>query len=213
MPIIGTPLGGMWALCLALDAPDRVTAVASLGVPAVALPGIHGDPAFTALSTPGFRHLIARLGSPSVALTQRALARGAIGPSAAAGAPDGFFDVVHEGMRQPAYRTAMLSHMWLAMRLGRPRSENFLSEPELRQLAAPVLMIWGDRDPYGGPDIGRRAAALIPNARLEVIEGRHAPFLDDPPHCGALICELLGRAPLTGPSAAHMQGAGGETRA
>jgi pimeloyl-ACP methyl ester carboxylesterase len=50
VPIVGTSLGGMWALCLAADAPERVAAPASLGVPAVALPGMHGDPFFTALS-------------------------------------------------------------------------------------------------------------------------------------------------------------------
>jgi 2-hydroxy-6-oxonona-2,4-dienedioate hydrolase len=193
VPVIGTSLGGMWALCLAVDAPGRVTAVASLGVPAVALPGMRGDPAFTALSTPGVRQLVARIGSPSVAVTRRALARGAIGPRAAELAPEGFFDVVHEGMRQPGVRTAMLSHMWLAMRLGRPRPENFLSDAELQHVAAPVLMIWGDEDPYGGPEIGRRAAGLIPDAHLEVMPGRHAPFLDDPERCGALIDQLLRR--------------------
>ena len=192
VPVIGTSLGGMWALCLAVDAPERITALASLGVPAVALPGMRGDPAFTALSTPGLRQLVARIGSPSVAVTRRALARGAIGPHAAELAPDGFFDVVHEGMRQPGFRTAMLSHMWLAMRLGRPRPENFLSDAELQHIAAPVLMVWGDDDPYGGPEIGRRAAALMPNAHLEVIPARHAPFLDDPQRCGALINRLLG---------------------
>jgi pimeloyl-ACP methyl ester carboxylesterase len=66
IPIVGTSLGGMWALCLALDAPDRVSAVASLGVPAVALPGMHGDPVFTALSTPGLRQVIARIRPPNV---------------------------------------------------------------------------------------------------------------------------------------------------
>ena len=192
VPIVGTSLGGMWALCLAVDAPERITALASLGVPAVALPGMRGDPFFTALSTPGLRQLVARIGSPSVAVTRRALARGAIGPHAAELAPDGFFDVVHEGMRQPGFRTAMLSHMWLAMRLGRPRPENFLSDAELQHIAAPVLMVWGDEDPYGGPGIGRRAAALMPNAHLEVIPARHAPFLDDPQRCGALINQLLG---------------------
>jgi pimeloyl-ACP methyl ester carboxylesterase len=45
VPVIGTSLGGMWALCLAVDAPGRVSAVASLGVPAVALPGMRGEPA------------------------------------------------------------------------------------------------------------------------------------------------------------------------
>jgi pimeloyl-ACP methyl ester carboxylesterase len=192
--MVGTSLGGMWALCLALDAPDRITAIVSLGVPAVALPGMHGDSALTALSTPGLRHLIARLRSPNVATTRRVLARGAIGPHAAEQAPEGFFEVVHEGMRQPGYRTAMLTHMQLAMRLGRPRPVNLLSDSELRRLTVPVLMIWGDEDPYGAPDIGRRACALIPNGRLEVIAGRHAPFLDDPELCGALISDHLRRA-------------------
>jgi pimeloyl-ACP methyl ester carboxylesterase len=142
---------------------------------------------------PGVRQVLARIGSPSVAVTRRALARGAIGPGATELAPEGFFDVVHEGMRQPGIRTAMLSHMWLAMRLGRPRPENFLSDTELQRIAAPVLMIWGDEDPYGGPEIGRRAAGLIPDAQLEVVPGRHAPFLDDPQRCGVLIDQLIRR--------------------
>lgn len=147
VPIVGTSLGGMWALCLAVDAPDRVAAMASLGVPAVALPGMHGDPFFTALSTPGLRQLVARIRPPNVATVRRVGARGVIGPGATERAPDGFFEVVLEGMRQPGFRTAMLSHMSLAMRRGRPRPENLLSEAELRQLTVPVLMIWGDEDP------------------------------------------------------------------
>jgi 2-hydroxy-6-oxonona-2,4-dienedioate hydrolase len=88
----------------------------------------------------------------------------------------------------------MVSHMWLAMRIGRPRRENFLSDAELRDIAAPVLMICGDEDPYDSPEIGRRATALMRDAQLEVIPGRHVPFLDDPARCGVLIGELLGRA-------------------
>ena len=195
VPIVGTSLGGMWALSLAVAAPDRISALASLGVPAIALPGMHGDPFFTALSTPGLRHLVARIGSPSVAVTRRSLAGGAVGRRGADRAPEGFFEVVHEGMRQPGYRVAMLSHMWLAMRLGRPRPSNFLSDAELQAISAPVLMIWGDEDPYGEPEIGRRATELIPDARLEVIPGRHAPFLDDAARCGALVNDLLSSTP------------------
>ena len=193
-PIVGTSLGAMWALCLAVDAPHRVTAVAALGVPALALPGVRANPAFVALSTPGLRHVVARLGLPSVAMTRRSMASGVIGPRAAEQAPDGFFETVHEGMHQPGFRTAMVSHLWLAFRMGRPCPENFLSDAELRAIAAPVLMIWGDDDPYGSPEMGRRAAALIPDARLEVIPGRHAPVLDDAARCGALVEALLERA-------------------
>ena len=191
VPIVGTSLGGMWALWMAVDAPGRVAAVASLGVPAVALPGMRGDAFLTALSTPGLRHLVARIGSPSVAMARRSLARGVIGPGAAERAPEGFFEVVHEGMRQPGYRTAMLTHMQLAMRFGRPRPENLISDSELRQITVPVLMIWGNEDPYGGPEIGQRACELIPHARLEIIPGRHAPFLDNPERCGAFINDLV----------------------
>lgn len=191
--IVGTSLGAMWALYLAVDAPQRVSAIASLGVPAIALPGMHGDTFFTAMTTPGLRHVVARMGSPSVNMTRLSMARGAIGPRAAARAPEGFFETLHEGMRQPGFRTAMLSHMWLAMRSGRPRPENFLSQRELAGIAVPVLMIWGDEDPYGAPQIGERAVEIMPDARLEVVPARHAPFIDDPERCGALIGGLLER--------------------
>src|SRR5262249_51181391 len=152
--------------------------------------GMHGDPYMAALSTPGFRHLVARLRSPNVATTRRSLTRGVIGPRAAERAPEGFFDVVHESMRQPGFRTAMLTHVWKAMRIGRPGPVNLVSEQELGRIAAPVVMIWGQDDPYGGPEIGQRACAVMPAARLEVIPGRHAPFVDDPERCGALIDDV-----------------------
>ena len=85
----------------------------------------------------------------------------------------------------------MLSHMWLAMHVGRPRPVNFLSDGDLRQITAPVLMVWGEEDPYGGPEIGRRALEFLPDARLEVMPGRHAPFLDDAARCAALINDLV----------------------
>jgi pimeloyl-ACP methyl ester carboxylesterase len=94
----------------------------------------------------------------------------------------------------------MLTHMHLAMRFGRPRRENLISDNELRQLTVPVLMIWGDEDPYGEPEIGRRACALVPDQRFEIVPGRHAPFLDDPERCGALINDLVASAVPPGAS-------------
>jgi len=37
--------------------------------------------------------------------------------------------------------------------------------------------------------IGERAVSLMPHARLDVIPGNHAPFLDDPRGCAQLIHE------------------------
>jgi pimeloyl-ACP methyl ester carboxylesterase len=45
----------------------------------------------------------------------------------------------------------------------------------------------GDADIYGPPSVVERAAALMPGARVEVMPGGHAPFLDSPERCAGLI--------------------------
>lgn len=184
--LVGTSLGGMWALNLAAAHPERVGAVVSIGAPAVAFPGTRGDPMFTAITTPWVGAVAVRLRPPTTGTARRGLAR-VLGQPAVARTPDEWFDVTRLSMEVPGWPRAMRSHMLLALRVGRPRPENFFREEELRRLEAPVLFIWGDRDAYGGPEIGRRAAALMPSARLEVMPANHAPFLDDPQRCAALI--------------------------
>jgi len=51
----------------------------------------------------------------------------------------------------------------------------------------PVRFILGDDDVYGSPEIGRRAAALMPDATVHVLPAGHAPFADEPEACAALI--------------------------
>jgi len=95
--------------------------------------------------------------------------------------------VVRATMGMPGWRKAMSSHLNLAMRSGRPLPENFIGDDELRGLAAPVHFVMGDEDPYGPPAVAERAAALMPDASVSTIPGRHAPFLDDPAACAAAI--------------------------
>jgi pimeloyl-ACP methyl ester carboxylesterase len=186
--LVGTSLGGMWALCLALDAPDRVSAVVSIGMPAAALPGLRGDPFFTVLTIPGLGRVASRvMPAPTGAKAVRKAMKGVMGQATLDRTPDEFFDVVAAGMRVPGWRDAMWTHLNLALRFGRQRPGNALTDDELRSIAAPVQFIWGQDDVYGGPEIGQRAAALIPEGRLEVVPGNHAPFLDDPERCAALI--------------------------
>jgi pimeloyl-[acyl-carrier protein] methyl ester esterase len=185
--IVGTSLGAMWALNLAFAAPERVSSVVVLGMPAVALPGLRPDPYFKLLTTPGLGRLAARGPTPkNAAAARKGMAR-ALGQRAVERLPDEFFDVVRTGMAKPGWGQAMWSHLNLAMRYGHARPENAFTDDQLRSINAPVQLIWGDRDAYGGPEIGQRAAAVLPDARLEVIKGGHAPFLDDPERCADLI--------------------------
>ena len=107
--------------------------------------------------------------------------------------PDEYFEVVVAGMGMPGWRESMWTHLNLVLRFGRGRPENVLTDSELRSITVPVQFISGEDDVYGGPEIGRRAAALIPGARIEVMPGNHAPFLDDPQRCAALIGRAVSR--------------------
>jgi 2-hydroxy-6-oxonona-2,4-dienedioate hydrolase/4,5:9,10-diseco-3-hydroxy-5,9,17-trioxoandrosta-1(10),2-diene-4-oate hydrolase len=188
--LVGTSLGAMWALNLALEAPERVSGIVSLGVPAVALPGFRGDPFFTAISTPGLGALAARLRPPTTRTARRGMVN-ALGQGAVDRTPDEWFELVRRSMGMPGYPVAMRSHLRLAMRRGRPRAENVLGDSELRRIATPVLFLWGESDVYGGPEIGRRAAREMPDARLETLPGGHAVFLDDPVSCARHIGDFF----------------------
>jgi pimeloyl-ACP methyl ester carboxylesterase len=187
--IAGTSLGGMWGLAMAMTKPERVSAVISLGMPAVAFPGVRRDPFFTILTTPVLGRLAKHAPTPKSARAARKAMAKVLGERALERTPDEYFDVVRLGMAQPAWPAAMRTHLNLALRVGRPRPENAFTDDELRSITTPVWQLWGDGDVYGGPDIGRRAAELMPNARIEVIRGGHAPFLDDPGRCAELIRE------------------------
>ena len=90
-------------------------------------------------------------------------------------------------MAMPGWRLAMSSHLNRAMRSGRPLPENLFTDDELRSIELPVRFVLGDDDVYGSPEIGRRAAALMPDARVDVLPAGHAPFADEPETCAALI--------------------------
>jgi pimeloyl-ACP methyl ester carboxylesterase len=187
-PLVGTSLGAMWALCFALGAPERVSAVVAIGMPAVALPGIRADPFFRLLTVPGLGRAASRVVPvPKGVKAARKGMKGVLGQAAGDRTPDEFFEVVSAGMRMPGWRDAMWTHLNLALRSGRGRPENVLTDEELRSIATPVQFIWGQDDVYGGPEIGRRAVALMADARIEVMPCNHAPFLDYPERCAALI--------------------------
>jgi len=185
--IAGTSLGAMWAMCLALERPERVRRVVALGIPAVALAGMKGDPFFRAMTTPGVRQLVRRAPAPKTAKATRRGMTKAVGRPVAERYPDEYFDMVRASMGMPGWKDAMYSHLNLAMRSGKPLPENPFSDDELRSIDVPVHFVMGDADVYGGPEVVQRAAALMPDAQVEVMPGGHAPFLDDPERCARAV--------------------------
>jgi pimeloyl-ACP methyl ester carboxylesterase len=146
-----------------------------------------GDPFFRAMTTPGVRALVSRAPAPKTAKAVRRASRKALGRHAAELLPDAYFELMRATMVMPGWKPAMSSHLNLAMRSGRPLPENLLSDDELRSIEVPVRFILGDEDVYGPPEIGRRAAALMPDATVHVLAAGHAPFADEPETCAELI--------------------------
>ena len=51
----------------------------------------------------------------------------------------------------------------------------------LEQIRTPMLFLWGEEDPFGGPEVARQLVGSLPNAELELWPGAgHAPWIDDP---------------------------------
>lgn len=67
----------------------------------------------------------------------------------------------------------------------------------LSKVSAPTYFLWGEEDPFGGPEVARRLVEQLPNARLELMPGAgHAVWLDDPHHVAKVIdAHLSGATP------------------
>src|SRR6266545_4516579 len=62
---------------------------------------------------------------------------------------------------------------------------------ELRRVAMPTLVMWGEREPLGDVSVARAVAELIPQPRLEVLAGGHGPWLGQPTQTAAAIAEFV----------------------
>ena len=190
--IVANSLGGMFALWTAVDAPQRVRAVAALGEPAVALPGARGNVAMGMLTAPvagrAFQLAMA-VPAPRAALKRTMAA--AIGWPAVANSSNDLLDIHALAVRQRGQAASFRSLLRRILDGRTPRPENVLTTAELERITAPVLFVWGDNDVFLSPQDGSPSVARMSNARLEIVPGGHDPWIDDPPRCGRLVADFL----------------------
>ncbi|HEY3560670.1 MAG TPA: alpha/beta hydrolase [Kribbella sp.] len=196
--IVGNSIGGYFALAFALAEPERVSRLALIGEPANAegaprlfhrLVGtrrlntlLYKGPLKPAKNVPEVRagfaksKLVADPSRPSDALCE-CLAAGAQIPGATTS-----WTTMVERIFVPAG-----SGLWAKDSLGTHKLA-----PELARVDQPTLFLWGDKDPLGAPAVGESLAALMPNARLEVVaDAGHLPWLDQPKVCADILLEFL----------------------
>lgn len=191
--LLGHSGGGVWALWYALAHPDRVKRLVLIGVPAV--PKTRCPLPVRLISTPGVGDLLSRLMPPNPKSVLR-LASSLGEKATLAGHPDLVDLLVAVGRDPIANRVAkeefraLVSPFALLSPSGWRRRSRVRPD-ELRQVAMPTLVVWGEQDPLGSVSVAQAVTELIPHARLEVLPNGHAPFLGQPAQTAATVAQFV----------------------
>lgn len=178
----GESLGGWVAARLAIDHPDRVSAVVlnTMG-------GTRADPAVMerirdlstqAVEDPSWERVRARLewlmADPASVTDDLVATRQAI-------------------YAQPTMRASMQAS--LALQDMETRQRNLLSDEDLGRLSVPALVLWTSHDPTAPPEEGKRIAGLVPGAQFHVMEDcGHWPQFEKAEEFNALHLAFLDQA-------------------
>lgn len=182
--LIGHSQGAMQALWLALDAPERVRSVVSIGFPAVAF-GATPD-ALRFLARRGIGPLLLSLPLPPPAY--RNLIAGNMGTAAVRAYPD-LVRAAYLATHRAGFPKTVSSYLQEMFRGADAEPRQYaLSDAELRSIAPPALVLWGKDDAHFQPvEEAKAKAALMPHSRFALVAGSHEPWLDDIDACANLI--------------------------
>ncbi|MFQ5826994.1 MAG: alpha/beta fold hydrolase [Dehalococcoidia bacterium] len=181
--LVGNSLGGSWALWFAQACPDRVARMAQIGCPAF-IEGMKLLAFMRLLSIPGLNRVMTKLQPMTVKFARNMFRQIGHGASIDAGRiPDVLFEWYYHLMKHTATMRRELTAIekacvwpWRDM-----RHDLILGEQDFRKTPQPTLFLWGEDDPFGGPQLGHRAAGVLENATVHAFaKSGHLPWLDDP---------------------------------
>lgn len=187
VPVIANSMGGLWTLWLAREDPSRIQTMTQVGCPALLL-GTSAPFSFRMLGVRGVNRLLVKaLPTPDGETQLRQL-----GDGAAIGAVPPEFLALLEATDDPdPFWPASFSLLEAATTLRGPRMQ--FTEAELARVEHPTLFVWGDNDPFGPPEVGERAAAIVPDARFVHVEGGHLPWAGQSEAIGESVRQHLSR--------------------
>lgn len=186
--LVGLSQGGALTLATAIESPDRVDRIVALA-PAGILsfpPVIHQMLWLTARS-----RLLNHTLPSAMFRSRKAVARMAR-HSLFAGPVEDFDDIVDEIVAEVRQSGAGSSD-WQNDSIGFARMRVDL-RPRLREITAPTLFIQGGRDVGVRPKHAITAAKLVPNARIEILDGHgHWSNRQSPRRVNHLIADFLNK--------------------
>lgn len=191
VPIVAHSIGAHWSLWMAMDRPERVSALVLMGVPGNV---INTRPPFALrlLSVPVLNKVLFSLITPrDTAHSLRGLSFMGHSSQTLANLPQAMADCYYYFQKLPNYQLSSLSLMEQANTMfgGKPIT---ITEQQLKHVQQPTMFLWGTDDNFGSVETGRHIAAMMPSSQFHTIQpGGHLPWLDDPEKCGKLILCFL----------------------
>ena len=192
VPVISHSMGSHWSLWFAMDCPARVQRLALLGVPGNVM-GCCPPLPLRLASVPGAGRFLFRFITPrSPCHALRGLSFMGHPQKTLAALPPEMQDCYYAFQLLPNYRAASLSLMEVTNTLRGSVPGIRITEQALSRVAQPVLLVWGQNDPFGSVEEGEKIARALPCAEWMLIEnGGHLPWLDAPQHGGEAILHFF----------------------
>lgn len=174
--IVGSSIGGYWALVFALAHPERVDKLVLIGEPAFSLPP--GSEIFAKPITT----------IPDLEMTKRKYAAKLV--FHINNVSDEMLKLDLAGFLLP---NAVLSWNSMLEQVDREGKRlTYALRPELKNLKCKTLFIWGEQDKFAPPVYGQEMANLIPDASCTVVkDAGHLVWMDQPTKCSTLLKDFL----------------------
>jgi len=192
--LLGHSAGGVWALRYALAHPERVEQLVLIGPPA--LPKTRCPLPYRLMATPGVGALLSRVPPSPKSVLRFA---GFMGERATLAEHPDLVDLFVVAGRDPLAVTALRAEVrelvspFALLSPSGWRRHSRVRPDELRRLAMPTLLIWGEREPLGSVSVARAVSELIPRGRLQVLPTGHGPWLGQPSQTAATVVDFVRR--------------------
>jgi 4,5:9,10-diseco-3-hydroxy-5,9,17-trioxoandrosta-1(10),2-diene-4-oate hydrolase len=186
--VVGSSLGGLVGLHLALSEPSRVSA---LGLIASAGLGREVTYALRSLALPGIGRLAVAWGKRSPGAAQRALGRATLLFARPRNVPLKWLKEQYRLARLPGFVEAQLATVRAQVRL---KGQREVLMNRLARMEVPTIVVWGTRDRVLPYSQAKEAASHLQEGYLELISDcGHLPHVEQPDRFAAIVTRFLDR--------------------
>jgi len=186
--LAGGSMGATWALWYGLARPERISRLALLGA-APLLPGTRAPLPLRVIATPLIGDVLTRVMKPNAKMVIQLMS--SVGEKDTIVRYPDLIESVAAAGRDPIASRANLAELRAVISALGFRPAMRVSLEDLRRLAVPTLLVWGDHDPVGAVEVAQATASLIPAAQLEVLPAGHVPWLGNPDRVSELLSDFV----------------------